>query len=85
MRIFMRIPRRYLLLAVVMIALLVSFVSLAATRRASALTPADCKGDCETNYNKTIEKCNELPEAARDKCTERASKQREKCLERCGE
>ncbi len=85
MRTFMRIPRRYLLLAVIAIALLASFISLASTRSASAGTFADCKEDCETNYNKTVEKCNELPDAARDKCKERASKQREKCLERCGE
>jgi hypothetical protein len=85
MHTFTRIPRRYLLLAIIAVALLASFISLAATRRVSALAPADCKEDCETNYNKTVEKCNELPDAARDKCKERASKQREKCLERCGE
>ena len=85
MHTLMRIPRRYLLLVVVATALLVSVLGMAVTRRASAITPLDCRGDCEGTYTKTVEKCNELPEAARDKCIERAGKQREKCLERCGE
>lgn len=86
MRNFMRIPRRYLLLAVVAAALLVSAFALAAsTRRVSALTPADCAGDCKDTRDKTLAKCDELPETARDKCKERANKQYDKCMERCGE
>jgi hypothetical protein len=81
----MRIPRRYLLLVTIASLLLISAIGLAATRRASAITPLDCAGDCRGTRDKTIEKCNELPETARDKCVERANKQYDKCLERCGE
>jgi hypothetical protein len=80
----MRIPRRFLLLALFASLLLISLISITATRRASAITPVDCAGDCAANRDKTLEKCNELPEAARDKCKERAQKQYEKCVERCG-
>lgn len=84
MRTLMRIPRRYLLLLVVAIAVMVSVISLAATRRASAITPVDCASDCRDSRDKTLEKCDTLPETARDKCKERASKQYDKCVERCG-
>lgn len=84
MRTLMRIPRRYLLLAVIATAMLISVIGITATRRASATTPADCAGDCRDTRDKTLAKCDELPETARDKCKERANKQYDKCLERCG-
>ena len=83
MQTLMRIPRRYLLLAVVAVALLLSAVSITSVRRASAITPADCKGDCASTRDKNLEKCNELPEAARDRCRERVNRQYDKCVERC--
>lgn len=79
----LRMPRRYLLLAVVAVALLLSAISLAATRHARATTPADCAGDCRDNRDKQLAKCDELPEQVRDKCRERANKQYDKCVERC--
>jgi hypothetical protein len=85
MSFLMRIPRRYLLLATLASLLLTFAIGIAATRRASAITPTDCAGDCRETRDKTIEKCNELPDAARDKCIERANKQYDKCLERCGD
>lgn len=84
MHTLMRIPRRYLLLVVVATALLVSVISIAATRRASAITPVDCGSDCRESRDKTLEKCDTLPETARDKCKERAAKQYDKCVEKCG-
>jgi hypothetical protein len=81
---FIRIPRRYLLLAVVAVALLASVISIAATRRASALTPVDCADDCRDARDKQLVKCDEMPEQVRDKCKERATKQYDKCVERCG-
>ena len=83
MRTLIRIPRRYLLLAVMATLLLVCGISIAAVRRASAVTPVDCSSDCRDTRDKTLEKCTELPEAARDKCRERATKQYDKCIERC--
>lgn len=83
MRTFIRTPRRYLLLAVVAIALLVSAIGIGAARRASALTPADCVGDCRETRDKHLEKCNEMPEQVRDRCKERVNKQYDKCVERC--
>ena len=80
----MRIPRRYLLLAVVAAVLLVSMMSVATMRRAGAKTPVDCAGDCRDTRDKQSAKCDELPEAARDKCKERVNKQYDKCIERCG-
>lgn len=79
----LRMPRRYLLLAVVAVALLVSVLTVATTRRARAITPADCAGDCAESRDKQLAKCDELPEQVRDKCKERANKQYEKCVERC--
>ncbi|HKS28256.1 MAG TPA: hypothetical protein VJS44_10570, partial [Pyrinomonadaceae bacterium] len=79
----LRTPRRYLLLAAVTIALLVSAMSIVAARRAQALTPADCASDCREQRDKKHGKCDELPEAVRDKCKENANKQYDKCIERC--
>jgi hypothetical protein len=83
MRTLMRIPRRYLLFVVIATVLLISVISIAATRRASAITPVDCASDCAANRDKTLEKCDELPETARDKCKDRAQKQYDKCIQRC--
>jgi hypothetical protein len=73
MRTLIKIPRRYLLLAVVATILLLSVIGIAATRRASATTPADCAGDCRDNRDKWLTKCDEMPEGARDKCKERVN------------
>jgi hypothetical protein len=84
MRISVSSPRRYLLFAVVAVLLLISGISIAAARRAGALTVVDCKSDCATDRDQTLEKCNELPEASRPRCRERTQKQYEKCMEKCG-
>lgn len=83
MRTFRRTPRRYLLLAAVAIALLVSAFGIGAARRASALTPTDCAAECREARDKKHAKCDELPEAVRDKCKENANKHYDKCIERC--
>lgn len=79
----LRTPRRYLLLAVVAFALLLSGAGIFASRQASALTPADCADDCRETRDKQLAKCEEMPEQVRDKCKERANKQYDKCVERC--
>lgn len=76
-------PRRYLLLAAIVSALFVSAIGIGVARRASALTPADCAGDCREARDKKLAKCDELPEAVRDKCKENANKHYDKCIERC--
>ena len=43
---FIRTQRRYLLLAVVMIALTVLAIGIGTASRVRALTPADCAGEC---------------------------------------
>lgn len=83
MSILKSIPRRYLLLVVVAAILLISGISIAASRISRASACVDCAGDCRDNRDKLIEKCNELPDATRDKCIERATKQYDKCIERC--
>ncbi|HYO91092.1 MAG TPA: hypothetical protein VEQ40_05625 [Pyrinomonadaceae bacterium] len=83
MRSFTRTPRRYLLLAAVAIALLLSAIGIGTARRASAITPADCAGDCRETRDKKHAKCDELPEAVREKCKENANKHYDKCIERC--
>lgn len=80
---FIRTQRRYLLLAAVAIALMVSAVGIGTAGRVRALTPADCAGDCREARDKKTAKCDELPEAVRDKCKENANKHYDKCIERC--
>jgi hypothetical protein len=84
LRTLVNLPSRYLLFAVVATLLLISGLSLAAARRASALTVVDCQSDCVSDRDQTLEKCNELPEASRPRCRERTQKQYEKCMEKCG-
>lgn len=79
----LRTPRRYLLLAVVACALLLSVAGIFASRPASALTPADCLEDCRETRDKQLAKCDEMPEQVREKCKERANKHYDKCVERC--
>jgi hypothetical protein len=79
----MRIPSRILLLAVVAITLLISGASIAGSRRVSPIAPRDCAENCRNNRDRMLERCNTMPEAARDNCQERTNKQYEKCVERC--
>lgn len=79
----MRTPRRYLLLVVVATILLISGISIAASRRAHRSAPVDCAGDCRDRRDKMLERCNSLPDTAASNCRERANKQYDKCVEGC--
>ena len=83
MRTLMRTPRRYLLFVVVATILLISGISIAASRRTNTTTPVDCAGDCSDSRNKMLERCNGLPDAAASNCRDRANKQYDRCIERC--
>ena len=83
MSILMRTPRRYLLFLVVATILLISGISIAASRRAHTTARTDCAGDCRDRRDKMLERCNSLPDAAASNCRERASKQYDRCVEGC--
>lgn len=79
----MRTPRRYLLFVVVAAILLISGISIAASRRAHTTAPVDCAGDCRDRRDKMLERCNALPDTAASNCRDRANKQYDKCVEGC--
>ena len=79
----MRTPRRYLLLVVVATILLISGISIAASRHAHRGAPVDCAEDCRDRRDKMLERCNSLPDTAASNCRERANKQYDKCVEGC--
>jgi hypothetical protein len=84
MRTLKSLPHRYLLLVVVAAILLISGISLAASRHTNRVTAVDCAGDCRERRDKNLEQCNSLPtDQARSNCVERTNKQYDKCIERC--
>ena len=83
MRNILKTPSRFLLLVVVTVILLISGISIAASHRAPKTNPVDCAGDCRDNRDKTLARCDGLPDGARANCRERANKQYDRCIERC--
>jgi hypothetical protein len=64
---------------VVAVMLLVSGISIAASRRAAV----DCAEDCKASRDRLFERCDQLSEPAKTNCRERATKLYDKCIERC--
>jgi hypothetical protein len=83
-----KIVQRPLSLILLFLVLLVGGIAIARTRTVrnshTALT-VGCTEDCKEKLDKTLERCNQLPDARRPKCEESANEQYNKCTEKCGE
>lgn len=83
----MRLSKRPLLPIVLLLLLLACGIAIARTRGGGNIFApvVGCKDDCQERLNKTMERCDQLPEASREKCREVANNQYNKCVERCGD
>jgi hypothetical protein len=83
-----KIVQRPLSLFVLFFVLFVCGIAIARSRtdRNNHTAPTvGCTDDCREKLDKTLERCNQLPDARRPKCQESANEQYNKCVEKCGD
>lgn len=82
----MKLVQRPLSLIVLLLVLLVCGIAIARSR--TTLSPqkvGSCTDNCAERRDKTLERCDSMPEERRAPCREQANEQYNKCVERCGD